>query len=381
MPFGLPSAYGAGALTNVFALPSNNLFKGTGFYNIGFTTATTGTIKTIEITFPAGFNVAGAKLIQSVGMGAGSISISGQVVKYTITTAVSVTAPKAMMIMIGNVVNPAITSNQLSVTTRDTAAGIIDGPTNSATFTLTQVTSSMIAGSSITTTKILDGQVMNSDLASNSVDSAKISDATITSADTSPSFMKFVQLLDNSAGHGVGWDPNGILRVFMINDTDVTSQSNILLTLITPFGGSDSNCGVDSMKEAQFRVYCDSSSVPPNGSYLNYIMITKQHPLTQAATIVLSASSKTTDAFTPYPIIIKLGDTVTWKNEDTTPHTVTSGTGPSDPNKGIAFDSSPGLSPLINPGNSYSHTFSQTGLYQYFCQLHPNMIGQVGVDP
>src|SRR5881396_2741111 len=57
-PYGLQSAYGAGALSNVFALPSNNLFKGTGYYNIGFTTATTGTIKTIEITFPAGFNVA-----------------------------------------------------------------------------------------------------------------------------------------------------------------------------------------------------------------------------------------------------------------------------------------------------------------------------------
>src|SRR5438093_285757 len=95
-PYGLPSAYGAGALTNVFALPSNNLFKGTGYYNVGFTTATTGTIKTIEITYPVGFNVAGAKLIQSQGTGAGSISVIGQVVKYTITTPVSVTAPKGM---------------------------------------------------------------------------------------------------------------------------------------------------------------------------------------------------------------------------------------------------------------------------------------------
>ena len=98
VPFGLQSAYGAGALTNVFALPSNNVFKGTGYYNIGFTTAITGTIKTIEITFPAGFNVAGAKLLLSQGTGAGSLSVSGQVVKYTITTPVSVTAPKSMMI-------------------------------------------------------------------------------------------------------------------------------------------------------------------------------------------------------------------------------------------------------------------------------------------
>src|SRR2546426_4606566 len=109
-PYGLPSAYGAGALTNVFALPSNNVFKGTGYYNIGFTTATTGTIKTIEITFPAGFNVAGAKLIQTQGTGAGSLSVTGQTVKYTITTPVSVTAPKSMMTMIGNIVNTGVTS-------------------------------------------------------------------------------------------------------------------------------------------------------------------------------------------------------------------------------------------------------------------------------
>src|SRR5207249_12273161 len=118
-PYGLPPAYGAGALTNVFAMPSNNMFKGTGYYNIGFTTATTGTIKSIEITFPAGFNVAGAKLIQTQGAGAGSLSVSGQTVKYTIATPVSVTAPKDMTIMIANIVNPAISSNQVSVATND----------------------------------------------------------------------------------------------------------------------------------------------------------------------------------------------------------------------------------------------------------------------
>src|SRR3989454_6181294 len=104
-PYGLPSAYGAGALTNVFALPSNNVFKGTGYYNIGFTTATTGTIKTIEITFPAGFNVAGAKLLLTQGTGAGSLSVSGQTVKYTIATPVSVPASKSMTIMIASIVN------------------------------------------------------------------------------------------------------------------------------------------------------------------------------------------------------------------------------------------------------------------------------------
>ena len=161
-PFGLPSAYGAGALTNVFALPSNNLFKGTGFYNIGFTTATTGTIKSIETTFPAGFNVAGAKLLLTQGTGAGSLSVSGQTVKYTIATPVSVPASKSMIIMIGNIVNPAVTSNQVSVATKDATAAIIDGPTNSATFSLIQVTNSMIGSSAVSNSKIQNGAITSS---------------------------------------------------------------------------------------------------------------------------------------------------------------------------------------------------------------------------
>ena len=165
-PLGLQLAYGAGALTNVFALPSNNVFKGTGYYNIGFTTATTGTIKTIEITFPAGFNVAGAKLLLTQGTGAGSLSVSGQTVKYTIATPVSVPASKSMIIMIGNIVNPAVTSNQVSVATKDATAAIIDGPTNSATFSLIQVTNSMIGSSAVSNSKIQNGAITSSKIGS-----------------------------------------------------------------------------------------------------------------------------------------------------------------------------------------------------------------------
>ena len=58
------TAYGAGALTNVFALPADNLFSTKTYYTIAFTTATAGAIKDIEITFPAGFNLASARLLQ-----------------------------------------------------------------------------------------------------------------------------------------------------------------------------------------------------------------------------------------------------------------------------------------------------------------------------
>jgi nitrite reductase (NO-forming) len=82
-------------------------------------------------------------------------------------------------------------------------------------------------------------------------------------------------------------------------------------------------------------------------------------------------------SFSPNVINVTIGDTVTWINHDAIPHTVTSGTGPSDPNKGKEFDS--GLSTPITPGKTFSHKFTRAGEYPYFCQLHPTMTGTVDV--
>jgi len=81
---------------------------------------------------------------------------------------------------------------------------------------------------------------------------------------------------------------------------------------------------------------------------------------------------KTNTCYTPYSISVNVGDTVTWNNADTTPHTVTSGN-PSDGPDGI-FDS--GLFPA---GESFWHTFNSPGTYDYFCLVHPWMEGEVVV--
>ena len=82
-------------------------------------------------------------------------------------------------------------------------------------------------------------------------------------------------------------------------------------------------------------------------------------------------------SFSPNVINVKIGDTVTWTNYDVMPHTVTAGTGPSDPNKGKEFDS--GLSTPLMPGKTFSHRFIKAGEFPYFCQLHPAMAGTVTV--
>ena len=71
-------------------------------------------------------------------------------------------------------------------------------------------------------------------------------------------------------------------------------------------------------------------------------------------------------------ITIEVLDFIIWKNADTVPHTVTSGT-PQDGPDGI-FDSS-----LYPPGKSFRHQFTETGEYPYFCMVHPWMEGVVTV--
>ena len=94
-------------------------------------------------------------------------------------------------------------------------------------------------------------------------------------------------------------------------------------------------------------------------------------------TIVKGATTLNDKAFSPNPIKIKVGDTITWINEDNNIHTVSSGK-PNSPDAGRLFDS--GLTSLITPSKSYSHTFNEPGEYTYFCKIHPNMVGTIEVE-
>ena len=73
-------------------------------------------------------------------------------------------------------------------------------------------------------------------------------------------------------------------------------------------------------------------------------------------------------SFQPALLIVKVGTRVTWTNEDSTPHTVTS----SD----RTFASSAGL----DTQDQYSYVFEKPGVYRYFCSLHPMMVGKVTVE-
>jgi len=89
------------------------------------------------------------------------------------------------------------------------------------------------------------------------------------------------------------------------------------------------------------------------------------------------ATTLNNKAYSPNPLKIKVGNTVTWINKDNTIHTVTSGK-PTSPEAGQLFDS--GLTSLITPSKSFSHKFTEAGEFSYFCRLHPNMVGTIEVE-
>ncbi len=83
--------------------------------------------------------------------------------------------------------------------------------------------------------------------------------------------------------------------------------------------------------------------------------------------IVSGASTLSTTSYSPNPITVAVGGTVTWTNNDNTAHTST--------DDGGSWNSG-----TIAPGGSFSRTFPSAGTFPYHCTLHPNMIGTVRVQ-
>ena len=82
---------------------------------------------------------------------------------------------------------------------------------------------------------------------------------------------------------------------------------------------------------------------------------------------------ETNECYLPASVTINAGDTVEWNNVDTAAHTVTGGSPASGPS-GVV-DSS-----LVLGGASYAYTFEEAGSFDYFCMVHPWMVGDVQVN-
>jgi plastocyanin len=97
-------------------------------------------------------------------------------------------------------------------------------------------------------------------------------------------------------------------------------------------------------------------------------------PLVTSVSIANGASLPTNEEFyAPDVARITVGSMITWKNDDTTSHTVTSGTVRNNtPTPDGMFDSG-----ILNAGDSFPFLFDKAGEYPYYCTIHPWMTAKV----
>jgi cytochrome c oxidase subunit 2 len=94
-------------------------------------------------------------------------------------------------------------------------------------------------------------------------------------------------------------------------------------------------------------------------------------------TILEGSSIQGSPSYDPATLTVKKGDKITVTNKDTLPHTVTSGTGPTDPNSAKQFDTS-----ILEAGATadIETTNMNPAEYPLYCVVHPYMIGKLVVQ-
>jgi plastocyanin len=98
---------------------------------------------------------------------------------------------------------------------------------------------------------------------------------------------------------------------------------------------------------------------PVAGAMLAFAAVAAQDP-----TNVVTIDNFT---FSPKDLTVAVGTTVKWVNHDDIPHTVVE--------KNTTFRSK-----ALDTDDSYSFTFTTAGSFDYFCGLHPHMVGKVIVQ-
>jgi len=248
----------AAGLNSVSVVPASNVVNERATYDIFLTTATTGFIKKIEITFPSSFDLKVAnRVIESSGIGSGSISAVGSTLTYTVKDDRSNPAGTKIKLEIGRIVAYSEGSFTVSVKTLNAAGGIIDGPTDSGTFSIKQ-----IAGN-----------------------------------DISREFMVRKTLNDDDAGHAHGWNPDGSTKSFAIFDSDIIGASDSEFIDVMIRYANLAYCTASPGDTGLFVVHCNSP--PVDSSVLDYV-ITKlpANVVTSTDTSAFKTSSSALPAFT-----------------------------------------------------------------------------------
>jgi len=190
-----------------------------------------------------------------------------------------------------------------------------------------------------------------------------------------------IEILENSAQEG---NPDYSPDVAVVTQGYVVEWINADTAAHTVTSAVDYGETFDSSLMSADETYTLDTSNLEVGEY-EYLCIV--HPW-MVATLVIEAAKEPTKVIIPQgaaipedgqifydPEILEIsaGTTVIWDNVDNTMHTATSGT-PDSGADGV-FDSD-----ILSAGDTYEFTFADAGNYDYYCILHPWMIGTVNVE-
>lgn len=155
----------------------------------------------------------------------------------------------------------------------------------------------------------------------------------------------------------------GVFAVFRsVNSTSIKSMKKLLISLL-----------VLAVVGGAAYVFVFKSPGPGNGyaSPTPRVSMSSTPVATTAPTPIPVPSGASINisnfAFTPATLSVKVGTTVTWTNNDSAPHTITSDVG------------SALKSPTLSTGQSYQVTLTSLGTVSYHCSIHPSMKGAIVV--
>ncbi len=112
-----------------------------------------------------------------------------------------------------------------------------------------------------------------------------------------------------------------------------------------------------------FTISCQRTT-PPSGSP---VLPSGSTPGTPSTALPANKVAIEGFAFKPATLNIPAGTTVTWRNNDSATHTITA--------RDNSFDSG-----SLSRDSSFSFTFKQKGTFEYYCKIHPSMMGKVIVE-
>ena len=184
-----------------------------------------------------------------------------------------------------------------------------------------------------------------------------------------------IEILKDSAQEG---NPDYSPDKATVTQGHIVKWTNVDIAPHTVTSASDYGETFDSSLISEGETFTLDTTNLEIGEY-EYLCIV--HPW-MIATLVVEAPKEATKIvipedgkifYDPETINISTGTTIEWINEDAAMHTATSGS-PTNGADGV-FDSQ-----ILNLGDKYQFTFDDTGNYDYYCILHPWMIGTINVE-